>query len=173
MLDQKGEHARIMANFEQVCSVAGLQAKYMYESMKLYCDTGEVDWVRTFWQTKAQGLPGLVLVGVAKPDARCQAICAALIRNYIDARVIPLNTVLDMCKDGDLVNPTVLIIPNLFVEFVGKNIPAWKTQILYDLLLHRSVHNKPSVVYVQSIEGLTKSYGQPFSDFLTSFKQIP
>src|SRR4051812_28541661 len=129
------QHARIIADFEKVCSVAGLQGKFLYESMKKTCDEAEVDWVTNFWKYKADGCAGLVLEGVLRPDSRCQAICAALVRNYIDARVIPFNTVVDLYEAGMMSSPTVLLIPNLFIAATGKNLPAWKIQIIYDLLL--------------------------------------
>jgi hypothetical protein len=171
MLD-KIEHARIIADFDNVCLTAGVQGKFLHESMTQYCDPAEVDWVKNFYKFKKEGLPGLLLHGITRPDTRSQAIAAALIRNFIDARVIPLNSVLDAKENGDMPSPTVLLIPNLFVAATSKNIPAWKVQTVYDLLLQRSVQNKQSIVYVESMEGLKIAYGAPFADFLLSFKEV-
>lgn len=170
MLD-KVEHARILADLERICLVAGVQQRFLYDSMLKYCEAGEVDWVKNFQKYRAQGVPGLVLEGVARPDTRCQAIAAALLRNFIDARVIPLNTLIDQQVAGEAQSPTVLLVPNLFMIATGK-VPAWRLQIAYDILLERSVQGKSSVVYVESLSGLTSVYGQPFADFLQGFRIV-
>jgi hypothetical protein len=169
VLDPK-EHSRIIANFEQVCTVAGIQGHFMYESMLTYCGPDEVTWVRKFWDYKRDGISGLILHGVKRPDTRCQSIAAALVRNFVDARVIPLNTLIESTLNGSTPpSPTVLIIPNLFVSAMGKNMPAWRVQAIYDLLLERSIKSKPTVAYVEDLTGLVALYGEPFHDFLSRF----
>jgi len=169
VLDTK-EHARIIADFERVCTVAGIQGHFLYESMTTYCGPEEVAWVRKFWTHKADGVSGLILHGVHRPDTRCQAIASALLRNYVDARVIPLNTLIESTLNGGVAqSPTVLIIPNLFVSAMGKNMPAWRVQAIYDLLLERSTKSKPTVAYVEDLKGLVALYGEPFHDFLSRF----
>lgn len=166
MLDRVA-HERIYANFDSICATAGLQGKYLHQSMSTYCGSTEYQWVLEYKKNRKQGIGGLVLDGVSRPDARCQAICAALVRNFIDARVIPLNTLLEAKDSGDVPNPSVLLIPNLFVQAVNKSLPAWKVQILYDVLLQRLVDNtRPTVMYIESFMGLANFYGKPFSDFL-------
>jgi len=172
VLDAK-EHSRIIANFEHVCTMAGIQGHFLYESMTLTCGPVEVDWVKRFWKHKAAGVPGLALVGVSRPDTRCQAIAAALVRNYVDARVIPINTLIDsMMNGGSAPSPTVLLIPNLFMMAMGKHLPAWRVQAMYDLLLERSTRSKPTVVYVENLTTLKSVYGDPFQDFLTRFVPV-
>lgn len=172
VLDAK-EHSRIIADFEQVCTTAGIQGRFLYESMTKHCGPVEVEWVRKFWAYKAQGVPGLVLEGVSHPDTRCQAIAACLVRNFVDARVIPLNTLIDSTQNGGHApSPTVLLIPNLFMQAMGKSVPAWRVQVIYDLLLERSTKAKPTVVYVEDLKGLVSIYGEPFRDFLSRFLMV-
>lgn len=169
VLDAK-EHSRIIADFERVCTTAGIQGHFLYESMTKYCGPVEIDWVKKFWTYKAQGVSGLLLHGIARPDTRCQSIAAALVRNYVDARVIPLNTLIDSTMNGGHPpSPTVLLLPNLFMSAMGKNIPAWRVQAMYDVLLERSTKAKPTVVYVEDLKGLVTVYGEPFRDFLSRF----
>jgi len=171
MLDRQ-RHARLIADFENVCAVAGLQGRFLQESMKTYCSPEEVEWVSNFRTNMREGSTGLVLEGISRPDTRCQAICAAFVRNYIDARVVPLNTVLEAYEEDKLGNPTVLLIPNLYVHSAQKNMLDWKVQTLYDLLLQRSVNNRATVLYVENMSGLQKAYGLPFADFLSGFLKI-
>jgi hypothetical protein len=166
MLQPKA-HGRILADFQHVCAMAGVQPHFMYESMTVHCGPVETQWVRKFWQYRAEGVSGMVLHGIARPDTRCQAMAAALVRNYIDARVIPMNTLIEGEANG--LQPTVLIVPNLYLTALSKHVPAWRVQSLYDLLLERATKGKPSVVYVEALKGLGGSYGEPFRDFLSRF----
>jgi len=167
------EHARIIADFENVCSIAGIQGHFLYESMTKNCGPDEIDWVKKFWTYLKDGTPGLVLNGVARPDTRCQAIAAALIRNYVDARVCPLNSLIDSTLHGGVPpNPSVLIIPNLCMTAMSKNMPPWRVQSVYDLLLERSIKSKPTVVYVEDLTAIISVYGAPFRDFLSRFKVV-
>lgn len=165
------EHARLIADLPHVCSIAGVQPKFLHESMTHHCGTNEVDWVKNFWKYTEEGCPGLVLSGT-RPDTRCQAIGAALVRNFIDARVVPLNSLLDHLQAGDVPSPTVLLIPNLFTVALHKAVPAWRVQMVYDLLLERSTHGKPTVVYIENMKQMTLVYGAVFADFLSNFKQV-
>jgi hypothetical protein len=100
------------------------------------------------------------------------AIAAALLRNFIDARVVPLNTLLSSVDSGKPIDPTVLLIPNLFVRGGGKTVPAWKMQQAYDLLLQRSVSGKLSVVYVESMDGLKEGFGMVFGQHLEGHYEV-
>ncbi len=165
------KHKRLLADAENICVLAGLQPKYLRESMKNLCGQTEQEWVVNFHKHKAEGTPGLLISGLPHPDARCQSICAALIRNFIDARIVPLNSLLDMVDKGfDAATPSVLLIPNLFVTLIGKSIPAWKIQMAYDILLNRSARSRPTVAYVESLKGMEGAYGAPFTNFMSTFK---
>jgi hypothetical protein len=169
VLDAK-EHSRIIADFERICTTAGIQGHFLYESMTKHCGSVEVEWVKKFWHYKAQGVPGLMLLGVARPDTRCQSIAAALVRNYVDARVIPLNTLIDSTMNGSSPpSPTVMLIPNLYMLAMSKHVPAWRVQAVYDVLLERSTKSKPTIAYVEDLKGLASVYGEPFRDFLSRF----
>jgi hypothetical protein len=166
----EGVHFRLIMNEAEVCLTAGVQSKFLHESMGVYCSEDEIDYVRHFKQKEKEGQPGLVLVGGKNVDSRCQAIAAAFVRNFIDARVIPMNSLLERTGDGLL--PHVLVVPNLYISQAGKGLPAWKIQGLYDLLLQRSVQGLSSVVYVQNLSGMLEVYGAPFADFLSQFKIV-
>ena len=169
ILDAK-EHSRIIADFERVCTTAGIQGHFLYESMTKYCGPEEIEWVKKFWAYKSQGLPGMVLSGVTRPDTRCQSIAAALVRNWVDARVIPINTLIESTQNGNHPpSPTVLLVPNLYMTVMSAKVPAWRVQTMYDLLLERSTKGKPTVVYVEDLKGLVNVYGEPFRDFLSRF----
>jgi hypothetical protein len=84
-----------------------------------------------------------------------------------------LNSLLDSTMNGNHPpSPTVLLVPNLFMSAMGKNIPAWRVQTMYDLLLERATKSKPTVVYIEDLKGLVGIYGEPFRDFLSRFTLV-
>jgi hypothetical protein len=159
-------HKRLLLDLPGICQVANVLPMYVHHSMKDYCTPAEIDWVVNFRDYQAQGT-GLVLTGTASPEERMMAIAGAFLRNFVDARVMSLTTVLDLKDMKALPDPTVMLIPNLFLRSVGKALPAWKVQIVYDILLHRLTSNKPTVVYVEDMVALAAEYGRVFADHLT------
>jgi hypothetical protein len=161
-----------LEDIDRVSNTAGVQMRFLRDSMTAHCGDQEVAWVKNFNKLKLEGCPGLVIEGLDNPDSRCQAIAAALLRNYIDARVIPIGTLISSRESEETLNPTVLVVPNFFVQVSGKSMPSWKMQTMYDVLVQRAVRNKPSVLYVQSLAEFRKSFGLAFSDFLSTFKVV-
>jgi hypothetical protein len=166
----KNYHNRLIADRLHICDVAGIQGRYLDESMVNYCSEQELDWVNNFRAHKADGNSGMLMVGLDKPHIRCQAICGALLRNFIDARVTTFKTLIDMYENGqDAISADVILIPNLYVAGGLKAIAPWDLQSMYDLLLARSVNSKQTVAYVESLAGISSVFGNPFSEFLKGF----
>lgn len=164
-------HARLLADLENICHVANVPRTFVHQSMTGFCDGQEIDWVVNFRMYR-ETCAGLLVVARPNPDTRAMAICGALLRNFIDARVMPLNTVLDHLEAHEMPEPTVLIIPNLFVQQLGKALPAWKLQQVYDLLLQRFTANKPTVVCVENLQAMQSAYGQAMYEHLTAHYRI-
>lgn len=162
-------HQRLIQDLDHVCTIANTPRKYVMESMTTFCDSNEVDWVVNFRLYRGM-YPGLVLVGKPNTEERCMAISGALIRNFIDSRVVTLSTLLDAAEAGTAPDPTVMVIPNLYVSSYGKTLPAWKVASVYDLLINRWTANKPTVIAVESLLGLQQAYGLAFSQHLNNYK---
>lgn len=163
----KDKHARLLQDLDHICETANITKAMIYRSATEFLQPVELDWLQNFYAYRDAG-ENLLLVGkhTPGPDTKMMAIAAALLRNFIDARVIPLNTLISACEKGDPPDPTVLLIPNLYVWSEGKALPAWKIQSVYDLLLQRLTMGKPVVAYVEELAPMEKSYGQVFAQHL-------
>lgn len=159
------EHERLIADMPDVLSTANLPERFLHESMTVYCKDVEVDWVRNFHAYR-KAKAGMILEGISDPENRCMAICGALVRNFIDARIVYLNTVIAAMQKDEVPDPTVLILPTLYVKTHGKSFTSWQIQGLHDLLSSRYTASKPTVMYVQSMADLESSFGVVFSDHL-------
>lgn len=166
ILDRK-VHARLIADLQGVAEVAGVPPYMITKSAKDYVSEEELEWIMNFRSYRARG-HGLVITGVQSiaPDTKLMAIAGALLRNFIDARVVPIGTLVEALEDGEVIDPTVLLVPNLFVRSVGKALPDWKVQQLYDLLLSRVVGGRPTVVCVEDLDALSQIYGRLFHQHL-------
>lgn len=168
-------HARLLADIEGIAKTANIPVTMVHQSAKPYLSAEELDWLRHFNAYREQGVAGLLMTGTpAVPvDTKLMAMVGALLRNFVDARLMPLNSVLSAAEESSMPEPTVLAIPNLFVRSVGKSLPDWKVQTVYDVLLQRLTTGKPSLLYVESMKDLQAVYGSVFHRHLTSnYKEV-
>jgi len=162
-------HATLMQRIEEICQTANIQQLYVHRSAKDFCGEDELLWLRDYEFLRSTGHGGLILVGAPKPEERCQAITACLLRNEVDARITSLSSLLEAKEAiNELPNPTVMVIPNLFVNTQGKPLTGWQIQRLYDLFLMRLTSNRPVVAYVESMGKLEDTYGSLFAEHLRS-----
>ena len=60
------------------------------------------------------------------------------------------------------------MIPNLYLCSLGKTLPAWKIQTLFDLLLSRYTAGHLTVFYVEDMQALAQDYGPMFAGHLNT-----
>lgn len=161
-------HGRLLADIDNIARTANVPKSMLFQSAAKYCDGAELEWLKRFPVHQREGR-GLVLTGLHKPppDLKMMAMAAALVRNYVDARVITVQSLLDQHEaTKEMPNPTVLLIPNLYVRQGLKGMPAWKVQLIYDLLLSRFTTQRLSVVYVESLDAMQAEFGHLFVQHL-------
>jgi hypothetical protein len=128
-----------------------------------------VEWIKNIMLHKEGGKAGLCLTGDSKIPAttRMMAMAAALLRNYIDARVVTLVSLLEEHAAGEVESPTVLLIPNLYIKYAGgKPNTNWQLQIIQDLLMRRMVEGKTTIIYVESMTHLREDFGASIVNFI-------
>jgi hypothetical protein len=172
----KEYHARLLEDIEHFADVANVPVSMIHEPLAKYCNADEVSWVKAIMLHRENGIAGLCLTGIDKSqpvETKMWAMGAALLRNYIDARVVTMGTLLEEHKEGEVESPTVLLIPNLYVEYAGgKPNTNWQVNILQDILMRRLVEKKTTIIYVQSIEGLKKNFGEGIGVFIEAHWHI-
>src|SRR5574337_715786 len=126
-----------------------------------------MEWLKHYPEHAKSGM-GLLVTGAQSiaPSTKCFAIAGALLRNFVDARVITRDTLLKALEAERELSPTVLLMPNLFTVTAGKSLPDWRVQLLYDALLARRAAGKPTVAYVEDLHALTEVYGTVFAQHL-------
>lgn len=153
-------HERLLMDLDGVCNRAGIAHRFIHESASKTCGEAETSWLKEY---RAHPNPGLKLVGPSGVD-RCMAMAAALLRNYIDARVRTVEEIVDNPPDC-----SVLLCPNFYTATSIKGMPAWRIQKLYDIMVARYKNDQPTIVWVESEQGLS-AYGSAMVDLLSNFK---
>jgi hypothetical protein len=163
-------HKRLLEDLEHICSIAHVPQKHVRESMVGYCDSLEIDWVTNF-RLYRETYPGLLIEGHKDSTDRCMAIAGALLRNFIDARVVSVNKILEYHETNSIPEPTVLVISNLQINNHGKPFTAWQLAVIYDVLVRRWTANLPTVVAIDNMDSLKQTYGLSFGQFLEKYKR--
>lgn len=161
-------HARLVADIDRIARQAGIPRRYIWTPLANNVSAAEQGWVRQFHQHGAAGLCGLLLVG--KPDGishRMASITGALLRNFVDARLVTLQDLLAQARDGSAVNCTCLAVPN-FGMTDGSKLPVWQTAGLLGVLTERFQANRQTVLHVPSLEKAGHEWGAAVRDHLES-----
>ena len=105
----------------------------------------------------------------ADPFERMSAMAAVFTRNFVRARLMTLQHVLGILKEGDSPEATVLLIPNFFhSKDEGGTILPWQAGVLYDLMLQRAAQGKHTAIYATGVDEMGASYGSAFARFVSS-----
>lgn len=164
-------HARLLQNKTKICRKAGIQEYLLERSMKDFCPPAEVTWASNYRKMDPD-IGGLCLTGASGGvDVRMMAMCAAFLRNFINARVVTLYSLIEGDSEEYEV-PEVLLIPNFYVSTHGKTLTGWMIAKLHDFLMKRMVAGNKTVVYAQSLEQLRMDYGDILYDFIKTHYTI-
>jgi hypothetical protein len=166
-------HERLVKDLARRCEAANILPEFVRRSAKPFLTAPELGWLQKYLQHPKEGR-GLVLTGhhTVPPDIKFQAIAGALIRNFIDARVIPVHPLLSFVQDDELPDPTVLLIPNLYLVSQSKSFPDWMLHHLHDLLIQRRCSGKPTVVYVENLTKMEQAFGRVIAQQVTYGNEI-
>ena len=160
-------HERLLTDLEQLTGKAGVPMHAVWSRLSDYCTSSEVAWVKDL-RTSLDC--GLVFYGdnfAINVEDKMVAIAGVCLRNYTDARVMPVQDVIRRLKDDNMPSPTVLLIPNFCIhKDGGGDLPTWDTSHLMGLLITRSGKGLKTVLYCQSLEVAEKQYGPLFRKHL-------
>lgn len=164
-------HRPLILDLENVARGANIPLPMTWARVADYCSDGEIAYLRTIRRQAARkGRYGLVLTGQepgVSPFNRFTAVAGACLRNYLNARVVTLQELLDAIKVGSVPEPSVLLTPNFFVgQSRGGRIAEWQTQGLLSLLYRRQSQGLQTFLYVSDLDELAAAYGPAFARHL-------
>ena len=161
-------HDMLLADLEGLTRQAGIPVDYVWQPLSNYIGEVEYNYVNSLKQDDCK--LGMAYTGkVADPpvNERMMAIAGACLRNYINAKVMTVQDVLQALKDDSMPSPTVLLIPNFCMgKTTGGHLADWEKSSLLGLLYRRQQRSQKTIVYVSSKGDLIETLGQPFAEHL-------
>ncbi|KQT56124.1 hypothetical protein ASG52_24290 [Methylobacterium sp. Leaf456] len=159
-------HGRLVADLKFYAADTGITPDRLWTSMKSQKDLTdiEVNYITSFRRQSLNGKAGLVFVGDDPHRDITEAMslmAAALVRNFIRARVMTLPEVLQYAEEHGYPEHTALMIPDFHFEALKVGaVSKHKVSRLVGLLLSRYQHGLQTVIYVSDMDRLAMDYGR-------------
>ena len=170
------QHIQLLSDIAGYTRTAGIPESYVWTSATDYCGEDEIEYIGTIKKSltdrDGQNI-GMVYVGDVDGspiNERMMSIAGVCLRNYINAKVMTVQAVLDALKQQTMPsNVSVLLIPNFFSSRAdGGRIAEWEVANLLGLLYQRQQDGKHTVLHVSNLKELGKEYGPSFKKHLQS-----
>lgn len=170
------QHIQLLSDIAGYTRTAGIPEHFVWTSATAYCGDDEIGYIGTIKKSlndrDGQNI-GLVYVGDvdgAAINERMMSIAGVCLRNYINAKVMTVQAVLDALRAQTMpTNVSVLLIPNFFSSRAdGGRIAEWEVANLLGLLYQRQQDGKHTVLHVSNMKELGKEYGPSFKKHLQS-----
>jgi len=161
------EHEPLLRNYESVARLSGVPLYEVCRSIKHTCADLEVRWVQRFRRHAVSGKAGLLYLGTEfQPPyvERAMAICAALIRNFVDARVVSSDALVSQTWDGDEPNPTCMAV----VDFAVPGRSPQARRALASVVVDRALKGKQTILQVPSLAVVRNDFGGAVADLIGS-----
>ena len=169
-LIDESAHEMLLGDLSHWVRQAGIPERYVFSSLHETCDKpAEIDYITSMLDPDEEsiGMVYLGKVGGASINDRMMSIAGVCLRNYVNAKVMTVQDVIEALKEGHMPSPTVLLIPNFFLSSDnGGRIPEWQVSGLLGLLYKRQQEGKQTVLYASSMKELESEYGASFTEHL-------
>ena len=146
-------HIPLLRRADEFAAQAGVPVLMLMDSAHQYCGQIELDWVSQLRQPETLCLTYAQRHGRGPKDVitRMQAIACACLRNYMDARVLTAQTLIQAHHAGELPEPRVLLVPDFWAVpgQVHSRAVEYRAEVLGGLLMTRQAKGLATAVYVQ------------------------
>ena len=170
-LIDENTHTQLLADISGYTRTAGIPEHFVWTSISKYCNEDEIEYVANLKEslTHRDGeVIGMVYVGDvdgAPVNERMMSIAGVCLRNYINAKVMTVQTVLESMKANQMpTNVSVLLIPNFYDK--DCHIAKWQVSDLLGMLYQRQQDGKHTILHVSNMKELEAEYGKSFKKHL-------
>lgn len=154
-------HGRLVQNLTGFARAAGIAEHYIYTPLADFAGEDEIEWARGYGHRHGGGL---LYTGTFDPPhhVRMAALAGTYVRNFVDARVVPLVRALKTPRDE---LPSVLLIPDMHEAKEGA-LSKWQVSDLVSLLHELHYSGRELVFHVHSLDHFGQVYGAHLRRFL-------
>lgn len=166
-------HDRLIADLDRLSGKAGIPPKYVWTSLASYCSEKDIQWVRRMRSGEDQGLIYTGTNYSIPVEDKMMAIAGACLRNYINAKMLPVRSIISGLQNDTLPSPTVMLVPNFCMpKSDGSSVAPWESASLLGWLYSRLAQSKKTVLYVGDMNTLEDVYGEAMARHLKAHYTI-
>jgi hypothetical protein len=178
LLDEK--HALVWDRRDEFIADANIPLKWLYTSISNEFERDYVHRARPHTSSCGQcpkliedEIWGLCYAGkdFSPPVmTRMSSLTGVCLRNFIQARIVPMNRLITDIENGENHWISVVAIPDFHSGL--NQIPAWKATRVYSWLLDRWTRELQTVIGVLDIEQMTKDWGLSIWQHIESYFEM-
>jgi hypothetical protein len=167
-------HAVLVQDLPRYADRAGIDPKYIWTSaLTGFLTQNEISYLRRCrLLAHDHGVFGLCYAGAGDVTHKFSLMAGALVRAFVDARVMTAQQVLDEVKEGGHPEATVLLVPNFFSRSEFGRFDTSRAAVLGDLLCHRAARGEQTVIHVDSPEECKLKLGPRVAALIAGHMQI-
>jgi hypothetical protein len=162
------EHDRLLIQATNITKRSRVPEQALLMSIKDHFSEKEVKLLAKLKKMQVEGqYSGIIFTGTDNILPKFQALCGALLRNFIDGVVLTTSEIL---KDRDLAETCgILLIPDLYREILGAGQASWKADNLklVSVIDNRRLKGMLTIIHVDNLQGATAVFGETFIQMLT------
>ena len=163
-----GVHSRLVEELPRIAHEAGVTRQDI--TGQLYSLTEvEKGYLQKFRLAGTTGSLGLIYIGAHTPEVtlRGRSICGALLRNFISARFIPREELIETLFNSHIKTPRadLMVVP----DFHYGDAPAATKRALASWLIGRTSRGRQTVLGVPSTKVLREIFGDETDMYLKHF----
>lgn len=162
------QHFALVNDIQKYAKQAWIPEEYIYHSMVDYTDGPEIEWMQDWYAHRRNGVYGLVLTKNLDDAAvipRMSAIVGCALRNFIPAKVMPLQDIISGLKNETSMTQDLICCPNFFLGDGSGEVASWQVSTLLGWLYSRMSQEKYTVVFVSDLNKMKAAYGASFLAF--------
>lgn len=154
------KHYTLVEELPRFAIDAGIPEHYVTTSLSQYCSPNLVDWTLNIPTWRSSNSGGLTIVSSQNMIPQLSAVVGCCLRNFITAKLITVQTLAELLKEGNKPTPSVLAISNLGQSGTGHSgLPAWQVATVGGFLQERLSKSYLTLVVVESKHIVAAQYG--------------
>lgn len=160
-------HSALVDSLSEIARRAGVTPNDV-AGREIHLTDFERDYLLAFRRVADAGECGLVYEGRHDPSVidRCRSAVGALVRNFIDARLVTREELVSELFAGRRVDAELVAVPDLHYDSAN----AATRRALNSWLTGRAVRRAQTIVAVPSRRALTESLGPDADDYLRHYR---
>lgn len=164
-------HMHLLADLEYYAERAGVDPHYIWTPAASQLTKEEISYLRRcLVLAKTENVSGLVYTCPGDVTKRFAVMCAALLRAFVDARLMTAQQVVESVKSTGGPEATVLFIPNFYSAMeIGKFDNA-RVAALGDVLCNRAALGLQTVIHVADVKSVKDKLGGRVASILETMR---